>query len=672
MLSIPHRSARSFGRPRGIRFGSLLGKTLIIGLSMIGFAHTGWAAQVDDGDGTSIECGDYNQYRNAYFGDTHVHTTYSVDAYTQGTDTTPDQAYQFAKGTQIGLHPFDEFGDPTRFAQIERSLDFAVVTDHAEFFGEQSICLDDMHPLYNDPDCVTLRERDGNALIQWNVLLGAQPANVLRFDFCGPDGSICTAASTNTWQIMQTAAQNHYDPCTFTSFNGYEWTGAPTQFNEFSQLETLNLHRNVIFRNSIVPSIVSTYLDRGYPELLWNDLETDCLDLVDPGGECDVITIPHNSNLSQGRIFETNRPDGSPYKPMDAFRRQKFEPLIEVFQHKGSSECLYSIQDELCDFELIPWGHLAGNFIGATTPKEEGTVRYVLKEGLALQDSLISNPFSYGMIGSTDTHLGTPGEIDETADYPGHGGAAGGASGTAVFEGITDTPEFNPGGIAVVWAEQNSRGALFDAMRRREVYGTSGPRHLVRFFGGWNLQSDICAQPNLPEIGYTTGMPMGGKLPASGASGGTKPKFVVHALKDPGTVANPGNDLQQIQIIKGWVDEFGDKHEEVVDLTPVPGDGTVNLANCGVSSTVGYAELCHYWEDTNFDANHRTFYYARVVENPSCRWSHRQCLAANPPINCAGTVPDEYASCCDTSIPKTVQERAWTSPIWYNKPPPGC
>jgi hypothetical protein len=643
----------------------------------MGFAQGGWAAVVEDGDGASVECGDYNQYRNAYFGDTHVHTTYSVDAYTQGTDTTPDQAYQFAKGTQIGLHPFDEFGDPTRFAQIERAMDFAVVTDHAEFFGEQSICLNPAHPSYNDPDCATLRQRDGNALVLWNLLLGSQPQNIYRFDFCGPDGSICTAASTGTWQLMQTAADDHYDPCTFTTFNGYEWAGAPTQFNEFNQLETLNIHRNVIFRNSIVPDKPSTYLDKPSPERLWGDLQDDCLDLVDPLGECDVITIPHNSNLSQGKIFELARPNGGPYNNAWALRRQRFEPLIEVMQHKGSSECLATVEDELCDFELIPWGHLAGNFIGPTTPREEGTVRYVLKEGVSLLDSLITNPFRYGMIGSSDTHLGTAGEVDERADYPGHGGAAGGASGTAVFEGITDTPEFNPGGLAVIWAEQNSRGALFDAMERREVYGTSGPRHLVRFFGGWNLQSDICAQPDLPEIGYASGVPMGGILPPAGASGGAKPKFVVHALKDPGgNGVPPGYDLQQVQIIKGWVDEFGDKQEEVVDLTPVPGDGSVNLSNCGVTSTVGYAELCHYWEDANFDSDHQVFYYARVVENPSCcRWTHRQCLDAPSAIDCDAeppVFPEGYDACCDAEVPKTVQERSWTSPIWYKDPPPGC
>jgi len=655
--------------------GALLRHTVLAATTLVA-AQAVWAQPLADGDGTMVDCGaSYNQYNNPYFGDTHVHTTYSVDAYTQGTDTSPDQAYRFARGEMIGFQPFDEFGAPTRFGQLGRPLDFAVVADHAELFGEKSICLDDTDPLglYNEPQCVSLRERNGNSLVGWNVLLGAQPSAVKRFSWCGPDGSICTSALAGTWQEMQDTAAAHYtagltqaDPeqdCTFTTLIGYEWTGAPTGAYGHGGVETLNLHRNVIFRNSIVPERPYTYLDNGYPENLWNNLQTECLDLVDSSGQCDVLAIPHNSNLSQGLIFNLTLPSGNPYKNGKLKQRAKFEPLIEIMQHKGQSECLATSADELCGFEALQWGHLAANFLSPTVPRVEGTVRYALKEGI----KKYHNPFKYGLIGSTDTHLGASGHAEEEASYLGHGGAAGGVE-TSVFQGISDDPELNPGGLAVVWAPQNSRGALFDAMKRREVYATSGTRPIVRFFGGWDFSGTNCSDPNMIPAAYGAGVPMGGTLPRAGA-GQTVPQFLVSAAKDP-----IGNDLQRIQIIKGWVDEFGDTYETVYDVVGGANGADVDLNSCAPIGGAGSGSMCTVWVDPAFDPDQRAFYYARVVENPSCRWSHRQCLAANPPIDCGdpGSVPAEYASCCDATVPKTVQERAWASPIWYVPPPSGC
>jgi Protein of unknown function (DUF3604) len=659
------------------------------------FMQSSWSLgpPLADKDGTSVGCNDYNAQGNPYFGDTHVHTTYSVDAFTQGTETTPEQAYRFAKGEQIGLHPFSANGLPTRSAQLERPLDFAVVTDHAEFFGEYNICLDPSNPLYFETQCSLLRQRNSAALVGWNVLLGATPPNVERFDFCGLTGGICTSQLASIWQGMQNAAEQFYDrssDCTFTTFIGYEWTGAPTEFNILGQLETQNLHRNVIFLNSKVPNAPTTYLDAPYPEQLWDALQTQCLNAVyADGARCDVLTIPHNSNLSQGLMFETMNPpipvgNGLSYSKADAQRRAKFEPLIEITQHKGQSECLPQFlsgeSDDLCNFEVIPWGHLAGNFIGPTVPKVEGTVRNALKEGLLLRDNVGANPFQYGFIGSTDTHLGTAGLVEESASYPGHGGAAGGASGATFSTGISDTPEFNPGGLAVVWAKQNSRAALFDAMRRREVYATSGPRHVVRFYGGWNLPNNICdvGQDTVAMALSQQAVPMGSTLPPAGA-GQTVPQFVISAFKDAGTLNNPGNDLQRIQIVKGWTDSAGETHEEVIEVAGNPFNGAdVDTDTCQTNPAPGSGSVsfCERWVDPTFNAQQNAFYYARVIENPSCRWSQKQCILANPPINCAdpGSVPPEYAACCDVDVPKTVQERSWTSPIWYNKPPPpgGC
>lgn len=650
---------------------------LRITLSALCAALTPVAWTLDDGDGTAITCDHASSQRNPYFGDLHVHTTYSVDAFTQGVETTPEQAYRFARGETIGLHPFDTNGQPTRLTQIDRPLDFAMVSDHAEFFGEYTICTDPGNPLYNNQRCTVLRARDPNALVSWNLLLAAAQDDVSRFAFCGPDGSVCTQASQDIWQVMQDTAEAFYDrssDCSFTTFIGYEWTGAPLVVNGQGEAEVLNLHRNIVFLNSLVPDKPVSYLDKPYPENLWNTLENECLNQVDGANACDVLTIPHNSNLSQGMIFETVKANGAPYGAPMALRRAKFEPLIEVMQHKGQSECLQpGANDELCDYEVIPWGHLAGNFTPPTTPRVEGTVRHALTEGLRLTDS-IGNPFQYGMIGSTDTHLGTPGLVEESASYPGHGGAAGGASGQAVRSGISDEPQFNPGGLAVVWATQNSRRALFDAMRRREVYATSGPRHVVRFYAGWDLPPNICSLPNLVDVADGSAVPMGGKLPRA-VAGQTVPKFLVTALKDAGTASHPGNDLQRIQIIKGWTDAVGAKHEKVFEVAGNPENGaTVNTETCETGGT-GFADLCQVWEDPEFNLDQHAYYYARVVENPSCRWTQRQCIEADPAINCAdpGSVPEEFAACCDANIPKTVQERSWTSPIWYDKRlPAGC
>jgi hypothetical protein len=564
---------------------------------------------LDDGDGTGNTCNDFNTYRNPYFGDLHIHTTLSLDAFLFGTRTTPEQAYQFAKGQQIGLHPFDDDGDPLRFAQIDRPLDFAMVADHSENVG------------------------------------------------------------STDWQTVQDAAEQYYDrsaDCEFTTFVGYEWTRTPIVRNALGQVEGRNLHRNVLFRNSIVPTEVVSPDVVKYPEHLWDALQSGCLDLVAGANHCDVLTIPHNSNLSQGMMFEAVRPNNAPYDLNYANRRARFEPLIEVTQHKGQSECLLTDSDEMCDFELLPYGHLLVDYVGPTEPRVEGTVRYALTEGLRLKTAVGANPLKFGMIGSTDTHIGTSGLVEESANYPGH-------AFVPQLTGISDRPELNPGGLAVIWATQNSRAALFDAMQRRETYATSGPRHIVRFFASWALPPDICLLPNRVEAAYASGVPMGATLPAAG-QGQIAPMFLVTALKDAGTAGHPGVDLQRIQIIKGWTDANGAKHEKVFDVAGDPFNGASVDTNSCETSGPGFADLCQLWQDPEFQRNQDAYYYARVLENPSCRWTQRQCIAAPEPINCADpqSVPEEYAACCDEITPKTVQERSWTSPIWYNKPPPGC
>jgi hypothetical protein len=668
---------------------SLLFRSLVVFSSTLFLIHQAWA--LEDGDDTGdIVCNDFNIYGNPYFGDTHAHTRYSFDAYIQGSEITPDEAYRYAKGETLTLHLLDGNGDP-KTSTIDRALDFAMVSDHAELLGEQNICLyvdpDDpdgtappYHPLdlsgvfYNGLECSYMRARTQIGAAFWLAPLTAIPGDESRFEWCVLNGNSCSDAAVPAWGEMQSAAEQHYDrspDCSFTTFVGYEWSGSPSMYNENNQREFRALHRNVVFRNSFVPDRPISYLDESYRENLWTSLKANCQDRYDPTKVCDVFTIPHNSNQSQGMTFETTRPDGMPYTALDAQFRRDFEPLAEIFQRKGQSECMPSIMgsDEFCNFEFIPWG---GMFEEAdpVTPKEEGTLRHALKEGLSMHDSLGTNPFTYGFIGSTDTHLGTAGLTEESVQYPGVSSAG----------GITDVPEFNPGGLAVVWAPQNSRAALFDAMRRRETYATSGPRHIVRFYGGWGDwmpdPATVCSDPNLAQIGYDYAVPMGGTLPASPGQG--SPTFALSALMDAGTLQHPGYNLQRIQIIKGWTDISGETHEQVFD---VGGDfsstADVDLANCSVTGDPGHTSLCEVWTDPEFDADQRAFYYARVLENPSCRWSHRQCLVESANIDCDATpdpiYPAGYESCCDTSIPKTVQERSWASPIWYNPPPPvGC
>lgn len=624
---------------------------------------------------TGQHCPQFNPERNPYFGDLHVHTRYSLDANTQGTILGPHEAYQFALGERLGLQPYAADGTPSRYTQIARPLDFAAVTDHAELFGETEICTNPDYVEYNFPECLFYRQSPENAFVFFNLVAVGLPelpqfptpegiplvsdapvigsdGKIPRLPYCGLNGERCLEAASTPWQDTQRAAAAYNDSsgqCRFTTFVGYEYTLAPT---------SNNLHRNVIFRSEVVPALPLATQEYPSPEQLWAGLAEQCR--AEDG--CEYLTIPHNSNLSAGLMFETTNRAGEAYTAEFARTRQQNEPLVEIMQAKGQSECLGTTgagaADELCMFEILPYNNLTGDrFNGLNTgpPMPQDFVREALKEGLLQEQTLGVNPFKYGFIGSSDTHIATPGNVAETADFPGHGGA--GASGG---EGLTDVIEGNPGGLAVLWAEENTRDALFTAMRRREAYGTSGTRPVVRFFGGAELPSDLCGRSDFVSTGYARGVPMGGDLPAGAAA----PRFAVSALRDPGTPDDPAEPLQRIQIIKGWVAD-GEKHEKVYEVAGDPNNGaSVNLADCSTSGT-GFASLCAVWQDPEFNAAQPAFYYARVVENPSCRWATRQCIAANIDCGNPDAVPEAYADCCNAEYPKTVQERAWTSPIWY-------
>ena len=605
-----------------------------------------------EGSESREPCAVVDPVRRPFFGDLHVHTGYSLDAATQGVRTRPDDAYRFARGETIGLPPYDQAGEPLRTLRLRRPLDFAAVTDHAELFGERKICDTPGLPGYDSFVCRVYRRWPRLAFFFMNAR-STRDVHLGRYRFCGPGGVDCLDAARGPWVHIQEAAEAHYDrtaACRFTTFVGYEWTGS---------ISTKNLHRNVIFRTAAVPSLPASYFEASSAEALWKALHAGCADGV-PG--CDVLTIPHNSNLSAGLMFRAEQEDGTPVDGDWARTRQRLEPLVEVMQHKGDSECLpgTGVTDEQCAFEKLPYDSFGGKFTSFMyeAPTPVSFVRDALKRGLALGRRLGTNPFKYGLIAGTDTHIAAAGYTDERK-HPGHGGA-GTTAGGELPPGLSDDAEFNPGGLAVLWAEENSRDALFAAMRRREAYGTSGPRMTVRFFGGWGYPDTLCGAPDLAARGYAGGVPMGSDLPPR--DGAAAPTFAVTALRDPDEEGAP---LERLQIVKGWLGSDGEPQERVWDIAGGATTGAVlDLRTCAVGYG-GSAALCSIWRDPEFDPAVPAFWYVRVLQVPTCRWTQWACNARG--VDCARpeAVGEGLAPCCDPALPRTLQERAWTSPIWY-------
>jgi hypothetical protein len=593
--------------------------------------------------------------KQAFFGDLHVHTKYSLDASTQGTRTTPAQSYEFAKGARIGVQPWDLDGKPQRSLQLSRPLDFAVVTDHAELIGEVHMCNSPDVEGYHSWQCYIYRDWPRAAYYLFDYMATMRKTHMGQ---CGPDGKRCIDAALQPWQEMQEAAEAHYDRsagCQFTTFMGYEWTGMNSSNGG-------NLHRNVIFRNAVVPHLPASFIDTPAPHLLWKSLQENC---NGRGLGCEALVIPHNSNMSAGSMFtgldDTGQPLSKDYATAEAY----YEPLAEIMQHKGASECFYQAgvtEDELCAFEQLSKDNIAG-FNNPPTP-DTGYLRKVLQDGLAIEQKIGVNPYQLGLVAGTDTHIGAAGAAEEDK-FLGHGGA-GVPAGEKIPPGLPDQLEYNPGGLSVIWARENSRDALFDALRHREVYGTSGPRIISRFFAGWDFPTDMCNSQDRIAHAYAGGVPMGSVLVAGGAQPGAHPRFLVAASQDVGTASSPGTPLQRLQVIKGWVDAQGERHERVVDVAGDANNGaSVDLKSCQTSGS-GFADLCAVWTDDDFDPNQRAFYYSRVVENPTCRWSQRICAAAAVDCSKPGTIGKGYEGCCAAEHRPVVQERAWSSPIWYS------
>ena len=628
------------------------------------------------GDSTEIArqpCTERDPRRVALFGDLHVHTALSTDAWNYDLEVRPRGAYAYAFGEPILLPPNDAQGRGTREVRIDRPLDFAAVTDHAEFLAEQRLCTDPASEVYESEVCRGIRDSTAptDSPLAFKIM---HPFPSREEEVCGADGERCARALDAGWREIVAAAEEWNDTssaCRRTAFIAYEYS---------SHRLGSNLHRNVIFRGSVVPARPVSYMDVQREWNLWALLQETC---NDSGTGCQVLAIPHNSNISNGRMFAVDYPGAGSTREQAtrAALRIALEPVVEIMQHKGDSECrrglpsVLGTDDVLCDFEKFE--NMAFSRLGEGGPGEcydgpfadwvphlgpnclshRSYARYALTLGLAEEERIGVNPFKFGIMASTDTHNAMAGGVEERS-WPGHLGIADANLDRRLSQqpGVMGNVANGPGGLIGVWAEENSRAAIFDAIRRKEVFGTSGPRIQPRFFGGWDLPEDLCSDPDVLRRAEAGGVPMGGDLSRHAGQGG--PVFAVWASKDPGTPKAAGGLLQRVQVIKGWVDAEGGLHQKVIDVAGGENGASVDPGTCEPEGA-GHDFLCGVWRDPEFDPARRAVYYARVVENPSCRYSAWQCLTL------AGVGDQRPTGCTDPIMQQIQQERAWTSPIWY-------
>jgi hypothetical protein len=588
------------------------------------------------------------------FGDTHLHTAFSMDAGAFGARLTPRDAYRFARGEELNSNT----GQPVK---LSRPLDFLVVADHSDGFG--------FFPQLMSGDPVLLATPQGR---KWYEQIkggqGAEAAiDIIQSFGRGqlPKGFPLpgTKAYRSAWQEVIRAAEAYNEPGRFTAFIGFEWT---------SNTGGNNLHRNIIFRgNGAQAGLVEPYttlkpLGSDNPEDLWKWMATT----EDKIGS-EVLAIAHNGNLSNGLMFPMIEAFGKKIDRNYAESRARWERLYEVTQTKGTGEAhpFLSPNDEFANFELWDKGNLDASVAKTKDMLQYEYARQAYKNGLVLEAKLGVNPYKFGLIGSSDAHTGLAAMEEDNFFGKTAPQEPGPERMMKTFfsdpkTGVTVMDwEVSASGFAAVWATENTREAIFDAMQRRETYATTGPRMAVRFFGGWEFEP-ADAHNRLPAaVGYAKGVPMGGDLPAIADStkAGRAPTFLVAALKDP-----IGANLDRIQIVKGWLDAQGQVHEKVYDVVwgdaakrnPGP-DGklppvgsTVDVANATWTNTIGTPELIAVWKDPDFDSAQRAFYYVRVLEIPTPRWTAYDAKRfGTKPL--PGTV-------------MTLQERAYTSPIWYS------
>jgi hypothetical protein len=580
---------------------------------------------------------EFKATRHLLWGDLHIHTSYSTDAYAMGVKATPDDAYTFTRGGTIEHGA----GYPIR---IDRPLDFAAVTDHSEYLGAARADEEMVLPLEER----SLRERLLNdSPLSISLVLGKIAGDVKGFEKYANSPEV-RKIGLNAWQLMIDTATAHYEPGVFTTFVAYEWSSMPGD---------QNLHRNVIYRDTNVPEFPFTSLDSENPEDLW-----DALDKQRADGKI-VLAIPHNGNVSNGLMYDRVQYDGSPLTAEYTEQRLRNEPVSEIMQIKGTSDThpLLSPEDEFANFEIMS-SQLSPT--GAYSEPRGSYSRDALRAGIEFSHSEGFNPYVFGVIGSSDSHNASSSveEDNHHGKLPLMDGSAGLRLGKSIFlpEFMQRSRNWGAAGLAGVWAQENTRESIFDALIRRETFATSGPRISLRFFGSFDYHAGMMQSTELLEQAYADGVPMGGVLtPAGLQQPGVEapaPTFALWVAKDP-----EGANLDRLQIIKGWVDADGVSHETIFDVAlsdgrevgangEVPPVGnTVDVASATYTNAIGASQLSAFWQDPDFDPAQEAFYYARAIEIPTPRWStfdaKRLKIAA--------------------SQPATLQERAISSAIWY-------
>jgi len=609
-------------------------------------------ASQTDKDAIKAQTEEYSPYVNqnfpnrVYWGDTHLHTSNSADAGFLNDKVGPEEAFRFARGETVtstgGLR-----------VRLQRAYDFLVVSDHAEYLG--------LTPGLRSSDPTLLENETGR---RWHDMLKKDKEGAFAaamecvLSINSRDEKMKNESfSRSKWAENCDIADRYNQPGAFTAFIGFEWTSMPNG---------RNLHRVVIFRDDkdrATQVLPLSFFDTADPEDLWKYMAAY---EAKTGGQ--MLAIPHNGNLSNGLMFAVDRLDGSKMTREYAQTRMRWEPLYEITQIKGDGEAhpFLSPDDEFADYETWDKGDLTGQVAKKKEMLQYEYARSALKLGLQLQRQLGANPFKFGVVGSTDSHTG----LSTTAEDNFFGKHSGVEPGPHRWEHVVIQSPIDPklsiygweqaaSGLAAVWARGNTREALFDAMKRKETYGTTGTRPIVRVFGGWDFRADEVSRPDFAEQGYARGVPMGGDLRApAGGVAGKAPTFLVRAMRDP-----DGANLDRIQIVKGWQDEKGELHEKVYDVALSDGrkpgpDGkvppvgnTVDVANASYTNTIGDPVLGAHWVDPDFDARESAFYYVRVIEIPSPRWTAYEAK--------------RFGVKMSAEVPMTTQERAYTSPIWY-------
>ena len=577
----------------------------------------------------------YNELRNAYFGETHLHTGWSFDEAIYNVTVGPENAYRHARGEKV-KHPSGQE------VQLKIPLDFMVVSEHAEYLGVLRLMYDPDNPLSKHPMAAAVVGSGDNLDASTKAFYGLVAATIQADGSTKPDPSLNTPElRRSNWDAYVQITDSFNEPGKFTTLAGYEWSSQPNMSN---------LHRNVIFRSTENLPIPFSYFDSQHPEDLWA-----WMDSQREAGQS-LLAIPHNGNLSNGVMFALEDSSGNPLTRAYAESRARNERLTEIIQTKGQSETHPSMapNDEFASFEI--WTKpVAGP--GTVKVVETNYVRNAFMNGLKLEQKLGINPFKYGVVGGGDIHT----SIVSHEEYE-HTGEHNLKSGTPTERLLVSAPnepskiEQGTAGLSNVWAEENTRESIYDAMERKETWATSGPRITVRVFAGYGYDEALFDTKGWVRVGYDNGVPMGGDLLRS--PDGAAPRLMIWAQKGP----NSGN-LDRVQIVKGWLDNSGEVQEKIYNVA-WSGDrapdsagkisavgNTVDISTASYTNTIGNAELRVVWTDAGFDPEAPAFYYVRVLEIPTPRWSTYDAvsLGIDPP----------------TDFPATIQERAWTSPIWY-------